>query len=53
MRGGEPGEFYHVSDVTGRENLIARGRTPPQRVNRPRFFFVCAHGANGYLAVAT
>ena len=53
--GGGSGEFYHVSDVTGRENLIARGRTQPQRVNRPRLF-LCARmalGANSYLAVAS
>ena len=31
--GGEPGEFYHMSDVKGREKFIARGHTQPQCVN--------------------
>ena len=34
--GGEPGEFYYVSDVKGREKFIARGHTQPQCVNHPR-----------------
>ena len=37
--GGEPGTFYHVSDIKGREkveNLIARGKELPQYSYRPR-----------------
>ena len=34
--GGEPGEFYHMSDVKGREKFIARGCTQPQCVNHLR-----------------
>ena len=34
--GGESGEFYHVSDVKGREKFIARGCTQPQCVNHLR-----------------
>ena len=34
--GREPGLFYHVSDVEGRENLIARGRPNAQTDCCPR-----------------
>ena len=33
--GGGSGEFYHVSDVKGRENLIGRGRTSRNVLKRP------------------
>ena len=46
--GGEPGTFYHVSDVKGREkvlggeNLIARGSsTRTAHVNEPRGPWLC------------
>ena len=48
---GESGEFYNLSDVTGSENFIARGRRPPQpahqfsSITHGHAFFVCAHGA--------
>ena len=32
---GEPGKIYHVRNVTGREDLIARGRIKPQHSVRP------------------
>ena len=38
---GEPGEFYHVSDVTGRENLIEHA-TAARKLPTP---FLCAHMA--------
>ena len=34
--GGEPGEFYYVSDGKGRDKFIACGRTQPQCVNHLR-----------------
>ena len=34
--GGEPGEFYHMSDVEDREKFIVRGCTQPQCANHLR-----------------
>ena len=34
--GGEPGEFYHVSDVKGREDIIGRRRAYRSVLHRPR-----------------
>ena len=32
---GEPGKIYHMRNVTGREDLIARGQIKPQHSVRP------------------
>ena len=47
--GGEPGTFYHVSDVKGRENLIARGQNFCLRFSSPAFNYYaqCARRGGG------
>ena len=35
IKRGEPGRIYHVSNVIGREDLIARGRAKAQHAARP------------------